>query len=915
MLSDDGKTVVGNNIHQVSTRYNLLANRTFAEQPNYCQLPHGVVTQWSLRNNSTLNREEITSTTYDDYGNVTCHTAANGIEQTYSWFTLAEEGFPGDAEGFVRYLKEQTEKPATGSLAARTNRYSYQRLSVLGSSSAFMQKDHWLAVQTETFVSGAELKSVTTRYYEAPDETVQSSVPLLHGRPQAQVTAFPNPDATPKTLDTRIDYNYSFVQLDWDEPASDGDPRDRQYLLGFKGVSVLQIDQELRGYDDASKTLKAQHSRATGQVLLSRDDNDVEILNLYDELRRVTHEIVSPGKPEEAQRRYEYHLCANDNEQATQTLFDVKGVRTVAYVDGLNRTVQEDRDDAAMEWSAGGLKPIYQAAHDAWGNLISETEIDWFKNAELHLTHQLRYDAWGQQQCTVGPDGVAQFTEHDPIGDGKTGPIVREWRQQLVDEQGNELDNGKKTAVSETQLNLFQSPVRIRRMAKKAPGDEQETELMSESVFTYDGFGRKATEVTGLATASKRSEAFTYDAFDRLLTHQLKPGEVVVRSYAAHSEADLPITIKVNNVLLGEQGFDGLDRRVMSITGGRKQTYEYLPGQMQPATVTTPMGDVQYEYMPHLSEEPVKRTLSGKQANYIFDKQNARLESCDEVDGQAFSRTYFSTGEVKVETRGEFQMTYAYSFRGRQESYVDVLGQTQNYSYDTCGRLMNTSLGLLVSEFDYDALGRTRCYKTVETDPSGTVINALTTTLDYDDLEREITRVFTFQGPVEQVLAQTYDDFDRIISRTLSEAGEPLREETYKYDVRGRLTTYECTGELCPVDPYGKQISKQVFRFDALDNITQVLTQFEGGSNNAIYYFENQDPVQLSRITNSGGAPYPQEIKLDYDANGNLTRDDQARLLEYDALNRLTKVTDAAQVECVYGYDPLNILSSTDSTV
>lgn len=917
LLSDDGKTVVGDHLHEVSTGYNLIPDRTFAEQPKYCQLPHGVETQWSLKSNPTHLRKEVTSSAYDDYGNLTRQTAANGIEQTYTWYSQIEAGFPGDAEGFVRHLKEKTETPASGhmgNVAARTNRYTYQRLPVLNASGASMLQDHWLAMHTDTSASGGDLKSVTTSYWEAQDETVQPSAPMVHGRIHTQVTAFPEPNAQAQTFDTRTEFTYSFGQVDWHETASVEGQRDRSHMLALKGASVLQMDQALRGYDGATKTLRTQLSRATGQVLLSHDDNDVEILNLYDSLRRVTHEVVSPGKPEEAERRYEYQLCANEDDQATQTQFDVKGVQTVAYFDGMHRTVSEARDDAAQEWSSGGLKPIYRANHDAWGNLISETEIDWFKGAELSLTNQMRYDAWGAQLCVITPDGVAEFSEQDPIGDGQTGPIVREWRQQLLDEQGAEIENGQKTAVTETQFNLFESPTRIRRLAKKAPGDEQETLPMSEKVFEYDGFGRKAKEITGLVAASKQSEAFTYDAFDRLLTHQLRENEVVVRSYAPHSDADLPVSIKVNDVLLGEQAFDGIDRMVESITGGRSQTYDYLPGQMQPCTVVTPTGAVEYEYVPHLSDQPVRRTLGGKEASYRFDKQNARLEHCSEVDGQAFSRTYFSTGEVKVETRGEFEMAYAYSLRGRQESYVDVMGQTQDYGYDVHGRLIRTSLGSLQSEFTYDALGHTASYTTAESDEGGHVINALTTTLAYDDLEREISRTFTFSDGSEQVLAQTYDDFDRIISRTLRDQTTTLRDETYKYDTRGRLTTYECTGDACPVDPYGKQISKQVFRFDALDNIKQVLTQFDGGSNNAIYHFENQDPVQLSRITNNGGAPYPAEIKLEYDANGNLTRDDAARSLEYDALNRLTRVTDAAQVECIYGYDPLNILSSTDST-
>ncbi|MBA1205201.1 RHS repeat protein [Pseudomonas capeferrum] len=919
-LGNDDKEVIGDNIRQVTTAYNLLADRTFAEQPNYCQLPHGVETQWWLKSNATRNRKETVSSTYDDHGNLKSRTLANGIEETYSWYDKAEADYPGDEQGFVRHLKEKTEKPAnghSGSALARTTRYSYQRLPVLAASAAQTQQDFWLALNSETLASGRDLKTVSHRYLQAADETVQPDKPLVHGRLQAQVTAFPNPEAdkrgAPKTLDTRIEHAYTFEALDWQETAQADHARDRSYMLKLRGLRVLQDKQTLTGFDGAAKETRVQHSLATGEMVLSRDDTDVEILTLFDPLRRVTHEIVSPGKPEEAERRYEYQLCASESDQATQARIDVKNVKTVAYFDGAYRTVEEQRDDADKEWSEGGFRSTYKATYDAWGNVASETEIDWLKDHELHLVSHVRYDAWGEQLCVIGPDGVGEFAEIDPIGDGSTGPITREWRQQVLDDKGQELENGTKTGVTESQLNLFDNPVRARRLIKRAPADEQETEIKSQTITDYDGFGRRVKEVSGLVEDSQQQEAFTYDPFDRLLNHQLREGEVVVRTYAAHSEKDLPVTIKVGDALLGEQGFDGLDRMVLSKTGGREQTYGYLTGQLKPCTVKTPKGEIQYTYQPHLSEEPVRRILGGQEAAYTLDSKSARLESCSEEGGQAFSRTYFSTGEVKTETRGEYDMAYAYSFRGRLESYVDVLNQTQSYVYDNSGRLAKTSLGALVSEFEYDALSRTLSFKTVEIDDNASPVNSLKTTLGYDELEREISRTFTFGDSPEQVLTQEYDDFDRMTKRTLKEGNTTLREETYKYDTRGRLTTYGCEGDQCPVDPYGKHITGQVFRFDALDNITQVLTRFPGGTNMAVYHFENPDPVQLSRITNNGGAPYPAEIKLEYDANGNLTRDDAGRALEYDALNRLRTVTDPVQGDCTYGYDPVNILSSTQS--
>lgn len=907
--------VIGNQIKEVKTQYNLRPG-LFREQPNYCQLVHGIETLWWLKSNPASNFKLAETSTYDDHGNLLTHKAVTGIEEAYEWYGAQAPGFPGHEEGFVTYLKEKTQKPAPGNPGTapeRTTHYTYQQLPTLISAQSQTQQQHWLEVEVETYTSGASTKTTQHAFAQAVDETAVAAEPLQHGRLKSQQTRFPNPKKgepnQPETLDTLIEHTYTFETLTWDTAKAPGP-------LVKGSMQVLQDKQLLTGYDATSKEIRVQHSLATGETVLNRDDTNTEIMTVWDALLRVEREIVSPGKDEEALRRYEYQLSDADDVQATQTQYDVKGVMTVAYFDGVYRTVREEREDPDHGLAKGTTKAIYTASFDAWGRPLEETEIDWLKGGDLHLSSQYRHDDWGEQLCVIGPDGVAEFAQTNPIGDGETGPIKREWRQKLLDDAGNELENGAKTGVTETQLNRFDLPVQVRRWVKKDPADEKETELKSEALTEYDGYGRKYREVSGLGSeAQKQIEKFTYDGFDRLLAHELREGEVVYRTFAAHSDKDLPITIRVNQLaLLGEQHFNGLDLMDWSITGGRRQAYQYKPGELKPNKVITPVGEIDYEYRPYLTEEPVLRTLGGKQANYVFDKQNARLESCDEVGGQAFSRTYYSTGEVHVETRGEYDMEYGYSYRGRMESYRDVLKQTQVNEYDNVGRLDVTTQGALSCKFEYDDLGRTGSYETTEAASGSALANSLKTTLRYDDLERECSRTFTFSNAPEQVLAQHYDEFDRIDERTLSEGGTVLRKETYAYDTRGRLTTYTCEGELCPVDPYGKQIASQVFRFDPVDNIRQVLTRFEGGQNLATYHFENAaDPAQLSRITNNFGEPYPAEIPLDYDDNGNLILDDAGRKLEYDALNRLIKVTDLEKGECLYGYDPQNILSSTDS--
>jgi YD repeat-containing protein len=300
------------------------------------------------------------------------------------------------------------------------------------------------------------------------------------------------------------------------------------------------------------------------------------------------------------------------------------------------------------------------------------------------------------------------------------------------------------------------------------------------------------------------------------------------------------------------------------------------------------------------------------EAEYEYDKQNARLHFCQE-QGLQLTREYFSTGELKSEKRegpgGEHTMYYRYSRLGRLLSYKDVLGQEQSYDYDRCGRLIKTQLGTTVSTFGYDSLGQMNTINTSDS-LSGQSVGV---TLEPDEFGREILRSFDLNG-VKQTLRNEYDDVDGLTRRTLMEGDVVGRDETFGYDLKRRLTNYECTGTQPPVDPYGKAIKKQVFTFTPLDNISLVMTYFEDTFNRARYFYDNPDKVQLSKVTNTH-ADYTQVINLLYNPDGHLIQDEAKRILGYDPLGRLISVSESsggASKSTSYTYTPLDHIAGND---
>ncbi|MGE8384185.1 MAG: FimD/PapC N-terminal domain-containing protein, partial [Pseudomonas putida] len=135
-LNGDRTEVIGNNIEEKTISYDLRAGR-FEEQVNACQLPVKVQTRWRVLDSSRQREEEVT-TTYDDYGNVLTQKAANGIVETSRWYRNGDDGYPGNAEKFVCDLHTKTVTPAAGHPGGAPTLVTtcrYKAIKVLASSS------------------------------------------------------------------------------------------------------------------------------------------------------------------------------------------------------------------------------------------------------------------------------------------------------------------------------------------------------------------------------------------------------------------------------------------------------------------------------------------------------------------------------------------------------------------------------------------------------------------------------------------------------------------------------------------------------------------------------------------------------------------------------------------------------------
>lgn len=856
---------------ETRTEYHLRPGERFDDQPAYCQLPKTISQVWYYSGQINPRHKEQIHTTYDNFGNLLKKVDANGVIETQEWYpATGADGCPADPQGFVRSLKRKTVIPANtglGNAPVLQTDYRYSAQPGLADSGVT-----WLAMSEETLgerVDGrveGELTRIERHYVNAPQDALRHGLISL-----LRQTFLDRADTI-----TRTEYAY------------------QKTTSSHAGIPALRTQSTLIGHDDTRKTITQEIALHSGLNLLSDDGDGAVTCHEYDLMGRVTRETVAPGTPYAASRTYTYALTnGSPLQQAMQTATDVKGVTTVTWLDGLDRVVREERQDAdALGGDPRTLRETYRAQYNPLGQLAAETAIDWEGAQDIALTSHFAYDAWGQQCRIVGADGVAQASENDP-----TTLTLRTWTEST--------DSPPKTSnMSRTTFNLFGKQDKLETLVDKRT-------VLTERLFRYDGLGNCVEQ----DDENGNTTLFSYDLFSRMQQSTLPTGEIIRQTYAAHSGDALAASIAVLDgstlaaKTIGTQDYDGLGRRTAVQVGPRLQRFEYEGGLALVSKSLTASGrSISYAYVPELVGTPVSVQTEEEPSTFNYDAASAHLTVSSNTQGQhAFD--YSNSGQLLSERwtdsgGKQWHTQYSQTLKGRPLTRRDADGLLCTYSYDEWARVKRVRQGQLMAVLEYDSLGRADVI-TTHNQHTGQILQ---TRLTFDVHGRETQRRLLLSGQAEQTVDQVYQEDGKLRSRHLQVAGNTELLETFDYDRRGRMIGYTCAGTQLPRDRYGNAIIEQLFEFDALDNVTYVYSHFADGSvDHAISSFAAHDPCQLKRITHMHPS-YPQQVDFDYDADGNLLRDELGQALHYDSQGRLLKVTDTGKVVSQYRYDAHNHL-------
>ncbi|WP_224718593.1 RHS repeat-associated core domain-containing protein [Pectobacterium versatile] len=578
---------------------------------------------------------------------------------------------------------------------------------------------------------------------------------------------------------------------------------------------------------------------------------------------------------------------------------DNTGNQVKLHFDGAGRQIRRQLldTDHTHEWF-----DVASAQYDAFGQEQRDTGQDWITDGTdsgRHFTVSsiTDYDNWGNPSETVFSDSLRKLTQSDPVR-----------RVSRTYSQGGEGMAQVKSGTVSTRLDKI-TGLPVRETMTDVSGAEQ-----GQHSYIYDGLNRLREE----KDTDGNITTYRYDLFDREIFRTLADGTVVTREYAPASGDGQVSAVKVcgpgtdgKTLIMGLREYDSLGRLTREISGGRMTSYRYEGASPVPAEITFPSGkSLKYDYIPELGN--VLSCVSGEGINQTYDYDNltGALLSASEADTR-YDCAWSPSGKLIQEqfTRpdSERQADYTSTLGGAPLSYTDITGAQTCYTSDEYGRVTGIQDSALDVVLNYDALKRLSV-QTV-TDRAGGA--QLTTAFEYDDFSREISRTLT-DSKGATLTTEMHRLKNGLLSRRVTQQSSTvLKDEHYEYDCRHRLVRYRVSGSTPPPDAYGNVLSGQQYQYDAINNLTEVTTTLADGSKDtAVYLYRNTaDPAQLSEVTHTHAA-YPPLIKLEYDTNGRMIKDEAGRTLVYDVAGRLTEVSGENINGGSYEYDALNRLVS-----
>ncbi len=440
-------------------------------------------------------------------------------------------------------------------------------------------------------------------------------------------------------------------------------------------------------------------------------------------------------------------------------------------------------------------------------------------------------------------------------------------------------------------------------------------------------------------TFKSREWTTIWDDLDRPLSRTQPDESVVTWGYQGMSSVPTSVSIKAKgkaSQVLGSQTLEGGGNRGDKVTGLIVDGKKGLAYSEQAGKATGPDGKKLYSKE---TDNRVEWYVEGKDdsagtllASFEYTRLSQVLKSERPAQGTQQSKVTSEVLTPLLLGGWRFDRT-VHAQRQRQEALVSLRGQLQRAKHANgvtsqawsgpqghCDRVVRGSLEYW---YEYTALGQ--CERMTVRDLSTGRHMAVSYT--YDKLGNEVERQYRLDDQTKARYVQTWSSIGQLLSKTLYRDGQssPARTETFVYytSVNGKRDelqkwAVEATPGNEVKDTAGQPIKEQRYKYDVLGNLTECsTTRINGDVERVTYTYDSDHPTRRTQqsieLTPHGGqAGTARSLTYTYDANGQLTFNEREQTLAYSDTGRLRSVTekDQATPSTYYEYDENDCLVS-----
>ena len=674
-----------------------------------------------------------------------------------------------------------------------------------------------------------------------------------------------------------------------------------------KGVTTLTLTSRTTDNLKDSVDLSMERRSLYSGLLLHRTEGGQQVRYTYDALGRVTDEMTYASNPSqndlpERTDRVISHVVTDYKEIAGGTRlikFDraqPEARRQRIWEDGLQQVIRsEEQREPGEDLSNSNFCPIHDAVRT----------LDYMPGGLQRVAGPIDRPDYVNDWMWSGSKDT-----YNPLITGGRGVI-----QDAQVEHDQTLGDfyGARVTHRSTQTNLpdgrvVQSNYSFLPASSKTNDDDESTIVkLQESERELDWRGRLTTLKT-YSTEGTREFKIKYDDLDRPVLWSGADGTQIERAYHAMGTEVKSLTVMTEGTktVVGRQDLDAQSQVSARTVGARAYAFTYDNGRFAGAT----MPDTTQVFSERSTDGNVLswkgKTAKGDLttlATFTYDPLQAAIQSRHTVTGADDSQQIVATDQHspwldshqrQVCSDQILSAGFYYSLLG-----ANYVTQYPNDSYvvawqDRLGRRTRVQRNHLDYRYRYNAFGQCERVTVLDLQTGHTLIVGH----EFDGLGQETCRTYWLNGTEVEKYEQQWSLSGQLIKKVVTREGKVCLSEAFEYDVRDRLKTWSVDEKTSngPTDESGKAIRRQVYGYDAINNLTLCETLFtDKTTQKQEYTYSTENPTQRIKVVtiagNSAGATSRAESTLVYDANGNLTQDDQGRKLAYTLTGRLASIT------------------------